>query len=66
MPTTIQVQETTKQLLDQVRVKEHDKTYDQVIRNLLTKHMKIPLLFGITKKNPISFKKEDEMEFNEV
>lgn len=66
MITTIQVKETTKQLLDKVKEKEKLNSYDEIIRNLLQNKLKIPNLFGITKNKPLRFKKEDEMSFNEV
>lgn len=66
MVTTIQVKETTKQLLDRAKTEEQQETYDDIIRTLLTKRMDVPELFGLTKKHPLHFKKEDEMDFNEV
>jgi len=66
MVTTIQVKETTKQLLDRVKSEEQQETYDDLIKTLLIKRLNVPELFGMTKKQPLHFKKEDEMEFNEV
>mgnify|MGYP001604261742 FL=1 len=66
MATTIQLQETTKQLLDSLKAKEKIESYDIVIQHLLKSHIKISDMFGFTKKNPLKFSKKDEMQFNEL
>ena len=66
MITTIQVKETTKQLLDKMKFKEKANSYDEIIRNLLQNKLKIPDLFGATKHKPLRFRKEDEMSFDEL
>jgi hypothetical protein len=67
MATTIQVRETTKQLLDAVKGKEHIETYDQVIRHLVEKHVDIPKsMFGIFAKNPIKFTREDKLKLHDL
>ncbi len=66
MATTIQVGETTKQLLDRLKGRESVETYDQLIQHLLRNHEKVSDMFGFTRKKPLKFRKEDEMKFNEV
>lgn len=66
MATTIQVGETTKQLLDRLKGRESVETYDQLIQCLLRNHEKVSDMFGFTRKKPLKFRKEDEMKFNEV
>ncbi len=47
MPTTIQVEESTKQLLDEIKKKERASTYNEVIRKLAREKIKIPeTMFG--------------------
>lgn len=66
MVTTIQLQETTKQLLDNLKAKEKKESYDVLIRHLLKDRIKVSDMFGFTKKKPLKFNKEDEMKFNEI
>ncbi len=47
MVTTIQISETTKQLLVMLKEKEHTDTYDELIRRLVHEHHPIPTsMFG--------------------
>ena len=66
MVTTIQVQETTKQLLERVKIDEHLSTYDDAIRRLLVDKMRVPDMFGVTKKKPLRFSKKDELGLHEL
>ena len=66
MVTTIQLQETTKQLLDNLKVKKKSESYDVIIRYLLKDHIKVSDMFGFTKKKHLKFSKKDEMKFNEL
>ncbi len=66
MATTIQVGETTKQLLDRLKAEESVETYDKLIQRLLQNREKVSDMFGFTRKKPLRFRKEDEMRFNEV
>ncbi len=64
MPTTIQVSETTKQLLEIAKKNKQAPSYDQVIEELLKKDLKVPnSMFGA---NPgLSWsKKENRMKFH--
>ena len=65
MPTTIQVSETTKQLLEKYKEEENAASYDEVILNTLSQKKKIPnSMFGIDKG--MRWKKEDRLKFREL
>ena len=50
MATTIQVSETTKQMLHILKEKEHAATFDQLIKELVQEKMKVPRsMFGAVK-----------------
>ena len=50
MATTIQVSETTRQLLESYKMKQKESSYDKVLHNLLAEKMKIPKsMFGAAK-----------------
>jgi len=66
MATTIQLKETTKQLLDNLKTKEKIESYDIIIQHLLKTHVDVSDMFGVTKKKPLKFSKKDEMMFNEL
>ncbi|MEM2138702.1 MAG: hypothetical protein QXM96_00955 [Candidatus Woesearchaeota archaeon] len=69
MATTIQINETTLQILKDIKEKENYKTYDEVILNILKDKMKNKIIeketmFGILRENPIKYnKKEHRMKF---
>ena len=65
MATTIQIKETTKQMLDNLKSKKKSSSYDELIRNIISEKSK-QNMFGFTAKKPLKFKKEDEMIFNEL
>jgi hypothetical protein len=65
MPTTIQVSDTTKQLLDMLKEKRQAKSHDIVLQQLLESEAKIPKsMFGTLKG--MKWKKEDRFDFNEL
>mgnify|MGYP001584146641 CR=1 FL=1 len=66
MVTTIQLNETTKQLLDKLKVKEKAESFDELIRGLVESRVKIKDMFGFTRKKPLKFSRKDEMNFNEL
>jgi len=66
MTTTIQVRETTKQILDSLKSKEKKGSYDEVIVHLLKVKIELNDMFGYSRKNQLKFKKEDEMVFDEI
>jgi len=50
MTTTIQVSDTTKQLLEVIKKKERSRTYDKIIQELVKKHTKTAKsMFGMMK-----------------
>ncbi len=64
MSTTIQVSQTTKQLLDIAKKNKQAPSYDQVIEDLLKKDLKVPKsMFGSTPGLSWN-KKEDRMKFH--
>ena len=64
MATTIQVSDTTKQMLDMLKEKKQAKTHDMLIQQLLQTEMKIPKsMFGAIKG--LKWKKEDRADFHE-
>jgi predicted CopG family antitoxin len=64
MATTIQISDTTKQLLSKIKDQEHATSYDEVILHLVKKKSKVPeSMFGAAKG--MTWKKEDRMEFKE-
>lgn len=64
MSTTIQVSNTTKQMLEQLKKKEHAKSYDEIIVDLMKKHTKLPeSMFGALKGK--GWVKEDRLELRE-
>ena len=64
MATTIQISDTTKQLLSKLKTQEHAASYDEVILHLVKKKTKSPpSMFGTAKG--MKWEKENRMEFNE-
>ena len=67
MSTTIQVSDTTKQMLEFVRKGELMKTYDALIRELLRKHTSVPQsMFGAAKSMKKWNKQEDMLKLHEL
>lgn len=66
MSTTIQVSDTTKQLLDMLKEKKQIKTNDKLIQYLLDDKMDVPKsMFGAA-RGLGRWKKEDRAEFREL
>lgn len=66
MATTIQVSRKTRQLLDALKKKYSARSYDEVLRNLLTEKMGVPTsMFGSNPKLS-SFREEEEAELHEL
>lgn len=64
MSTTIQISNTTKQMLEQLKEKENAKSYDEIITALMKKHTKLPKsMFGTLKGK--GWTKHDRLEFRE-
>ena len=66
MVTTIQLQETTKQLLEKLKATEKAESFDELIRRLVESRVKVKDMFGFTSKKPLKFSRKDEMDFNEL
>ncbi|MBI2549773.1 hypothetical protein HYV83_01165 [Candidatus Woesearchaeota archaeon] len=66
MVTTIQLQETTKQLLEKLKVKSKAESYDEIIRGLLESRIKVKDMFGFTREKPLRFSRKDEMDFDNL
>lgn len=66
MPTTVQVDEKTLQMLNKIKKEMKATSHDQVIKSLICKRKKIPRsMFGSNRKLK-SFTQEDEAEFREL
>ncbi len=66
MPTTVQVNEKTLQMLNEAKKEMKAKSHDQVIKKLLTERKKIPCsMFGSNKKLT-SFTEQDRAQFHEL
>ncbi len=66
MVTTVQLRETTKQLLEKLKAREKAESYDALIMGLLKSRIEVKDMFGFTRKKPLKFSREDEMSFNEL
>ncbi len=66
MPTTIQIKETTKQLLDTLKSRKNVGSYDEVIHSLLEQKAPSREMFGFAKGKLKPFTKEDEMDFDKL
>lgn len=66
MPTTVQVNEKTLQMLNRVKKEMKAKSHDEVIKKLITERKKIPCsMFGSNPKLD-SFTPEDEADSHEL
>ncbi len=66
VPTTVQVNEKTLQMLNRVKKEMKAKSHDEVIKKLITERKKIPCsMFGSNPKLD-SFTSEDEADFHEL
>lgn len=66
MTTTIQIEEQTKNILDNIIATENLANHDEVIKHLTETHIDTATMFGITRKKPLRFGKEDELQFHEL
>ena len=63
--TTIQISNTTRQSLEQLKEQRHAASYDVIIQQLIQKQTKVPSsMFGAIKG--FKWKKEDRMETDEL
>ena len=66
MPTTVQVNEKTLQILNKLKKEIGARSHDEVIRKLISERKKIPSsMFGSNPKLR-TFSPEDEAEFHEL
>jgi hypothetical protein len=66
MATTIQVSDTTRQMLEMLKEKKRIRTHDQLIQNLIEEEMTVPKsMFGALKGKKLKWEKEDRIYFNE-
>jgi hypothetical protein len=65
MATTIMLSESTKELLDMYKEKEHAASFDVCVRELLLGHLKIPKSMAGAFKG-MKWTKADRAEFREL
>jgi hypothetical protein len=66
MPTTVQVDEKTLQMLNKIKKETNARSHDQVIKSLILERKKIPCsMFGSNRKLK-TFKDEDKAEFHDL
>ncbi len=66
MPTTVQVAEKTLQMLNKLKEETGARSYDEVIKTLISERKKIPRsMFGSNPKLK-PFSQKDEAEFHEL
>ncbi len=66
MPTTVQVDEKTLQMLNKIKKETNAASHDQVIKTLILQRKNIPnSMFGSNRKLK-PFTKEDEAEFHDL
>jgi hypothetical protein len=66
LPTTVQVDEKTLQMLNKIKKEMNAGSHDQVIKSLILERKNIPCsMFGSNRKLK-PFTKEDEAEFHEL
>lgn len=63
MMITIQVKDDTMRLLDALKESSEAKSYDEVLRMLLTEKFRLPTqMFGVDRGKVSSFKEEGRLE----
>lgn len=65
MATTIQVSETTKQMLQMLKEEEHATSYEEVIRQMLDERLNVPKSMLGALKGFRWKKSEDRLQFHE-
>ncbi len=67
MATTVQISESTRQMLEKIKQEGGLVTFDNVIAELAKEKLDVPRsLFGIGKGKISEFKKEDRLKFHEI
>jgi hypothetical protein len=66
VPTTVQVDEKTLQMLNKIKKEMKARSHDEVIKALISERKRIPCsMFGSNRKLS-SFSEQDETEFHEL
>jgi hypothetical protein len=66
LPTTVQVDEKTLQMLNKIKKEMKANSHDQVIKTLIIERKKIPRsMFGSNRRLK-AFTKDDEAEFHDL
>jgi hypothetical protein len=66
MPTTVQVDEKTLQMLNKIKKEMKARSHDEVIKTLIIDRQKIPCsMFGSNRKLK-PFSKQEEAEFHDL
>jgi len=66
VPTTVQVDEKTLQMLNKIKKEMKARSHDEVIKALISERKRIPCsMFGSNRKLN-SFSEQDEAEFHEL
>lgn len=66
MATTIQVSDTTKQMLDMLKEKKQIKTHDKLIQYLIEEEVAVPKSMFGAMKGLKKWSKEDRFDFHEL
>ena len=67
MSTTIQIRDSTHQMLKKLKDEENASNYDEVISKLAQEKLKIPKsMAGVLREKPVEYnKKEDRLDIDE-
>lgn len=66
MPTAVQVDEKTLQLLNKIKKETNARSHDQVIKSLILEREKIPCSMFGSNRNLKTFTNEDKAEFHNL
>ncbi len=66
MPTTVQVDEKTLQMLNKIKKETKAKSHDEVIKALISERKKIPHSMYGSNRKLTSFSEQDEAQFHEL
>ena len=66
MPTAVQVDEKTLQMLNKIKKETNARSHDQVIKSLILEREKIPCSMFGSNRNLKTFTNEDKAEFHNL
>jgi hypothetical protein len=66
LPTAVQVDEKTLQLLNKIKKETNARSHDQVIKSLILEREKIPCSMFGSNRNLKTFTNEDKAEFHNL